>query len=564
MERPNLSGISPEIAAYIGALEMNTAHMQEMLDKQSGQLEKMLQRITDLEQILLNMQRMRFGRKSEQIKPEGIEQLSFLSEEDIPLASEQEEETIEVTSHTRKKKRTQEEIIASLPVIQHEHMLAEEDQVCPRCGNQNMEYIGKDLVYSEYERVPAHVERHDYYSYKYACRECEGGTGKCDTCEDAGTEKCKTCVDRPKTVVIMAKIPKELITPLIKGSKASASIMAQAYDDKFEQGIPWYRQEKEWERLGFPISRQTMTNWALRIDKDYFLPVVNYMLNTAKNESSVLHCDESHVKCLPEKTDTGNLKKCQMWVVRTGEEEKKQIVVFNFRSTRKAKEATDILDGYDRYFVSDGYPGYNDLGKGATRCGCWGHTRRYFYDSVPGHNMKLESTGREGVRFCDKLFRIEKECEALSPEEKHKIRNEKSKKVIEEFYAWVETVQPTNSNLKDALAYAMNQKEYLTRFLEDPRIPISNNPAENAIRPFVVGRKNWLFCNSVDGANATANAYSIVETAKANNLDVKKYLYYILKELPLALAEGKMTDDFLESIMPWNAEVQEKCQRGYI
>ena len=121
-----------------------------------------------------------------------------------------------------------------------------------------------------------------------------------------------------------------------------------------------------------------------------------------------------------------------------------------------------------------------------------------------------------------------------------------------------------NSNLKDALAYAMNQKEYLTRFLEDPRIPISNNPAENAIRPFVVRKKNWLFCNSVDGANATANAYSIVETAKANNLDVKKYLYYILKELPLALAEGKMTDDFLESIMPWNAEVQEKCQRGYI
>ena len=564
MERPNLTGISPDIAAYIGALEMNSVHMQEMLNKQSSQLEKMLQRITDLEQMLMNMQRMRFGRKSEQIKSEGMEQLSFLSEEDFPSASEQEEEAIEIASHTRKKKRTQEEIIASLPVIQHEHMLAEEDQVCPRCGNKNMECIGKDLVYSEYERVPAHVERHDYYSYKYACRECEGGTSKCDTCADAGTDKCKTCIDRPKTVVIMAKIPKELITPLIKGSKASASIMAQAYDDKFEQGLPWYRQEKEWERLGFPISRQTMTNWELRIDKDYFQPVVDYFLKSAKKESVVLHCDESPVKVLKEKTENGNPKKCQMWVVRTGEKEKKQIAVFNFRSTRKAKEAADILEGYDQYFVSDGYSGYNDLGKGAARCGCWAHLRRRFYDSIPGHNMKLESTGREGVRFCDKLFRIEEECENLSLEEKHKIRNEKSRIVTEEFYTWVETIQPTNSNLKDAIGYALNQKEYLLRFLDDPRIPISNNRAENAIRPFVVGRKNWLFCNSIDGANATANAYSIVETAKANNLDVRKYLYYILKKLPLALVEGKLTEEFLESIMPWNTEAQEKCKRGYI
>ena len=134
--------------------------------------------------------------------------------------------------------------------------------------------------------------------------------------------------------------------------------------------------------------------------------------------------------------------------------------------------------------------------------------------------------------------------------------------MIDDFYAWVDTVQPSNTNLKDALGYARKQKEYLTRFLDDPRIPISNNRAENAIRPFVIGRKNWLFCNSEDGAIAAANAYSIVETAKANNLDVRKYFEFILKKLPLA--EGNLTDKFFETIMPWGAEAQERCQRSHI
>lgn len=563
MERPNLTGVRMDVAFYIASLEADAAHKQERLNKQEEEISKLNRRVGDLEQMLMNMQRMRFGRKSEQIKPDGAEQLSFLENDSSAAVAESvEDETVEVTSFSRRKKRTQEEIIASMPVVVHEYMLGEEDTVCPRCGDENMEDIGKELVYSEYERVPEHMERHDYYAHKYACRNCEGGTGKCDSCPDAGTDKCKTCLHRPKTIVIKAVIPKELITPLIKGSKASASIMAQGYGDKFDQGLPWYRQEKEWERLGFPISRQTMTNWELRIDQDYFQAFIAYMLKVAKKESSVVHCDESHVRVLQEKTDKGNPKKCQMWVVRTGEEEKKQIVVFSFRTTRMAKEATDILSGYDKFFVSDGYSGYNELGKAATRCGCWAHVRREFYDSVPDHNMKLDSTGREGVRFCDKLFRIEDEIKGKNPEEILKIRKEKSKKVIDDFYAWVDTVQPSNTNLKDALGYARKQKEYLTRFLDDPRIPISNNRAENAIRPFVIGRKNWLFCNSEDGAIAAANAYSIVETAKANNLDVRKYFEFILKKLPLA--EGNLTDKFFETIMPWGAEAQERCQRSHI
>ena len=563
MERPNISDIRPDVAAYIGTLEMDSAHKQESLDKQEAQIATLVRRVTDLEQMLINLQRMYFGRKSEKIKPamDGMEQLSFLTEEEQPVEPIQEEAEIEVSTHKRKKKRTQEEIIASLPVFVHEYKLADDDIRCPRCGDEEMECIGRELVYTEYERVPAHVDRHDYYAYKYACHNCEEGTAACETCEASGTEQCADCPNRPKMVVIQAKIPEELITPLIKGSKTSASIMAQAYDDKFVQGIPWYRQEKEWERLGFPISRQTMTNWALRIDKDYFQPVVSYLLKTAKEESSVLNCDESHINVNNEKTEKGNPKQCQMWVVRTGKFEKKPIVVFNYRSTRAGKEPIDILKGYRKWFVADGYSGYNELGKEATRCGCWAHLRRKLYDSVPGHNMSLPSTGRDGIRLIDKLFRIEESLEMVTPEERHRVRNKESRQVMEEFFEWIESIDSDKGSLRQAQIFARTQKEYLMRFLDDPRIPISNNAAENAIRPFVVGRKNWLFCNSEAGATATANAYSLAETAKANGLDVKKYFQFIFKKLPLA--KGDLNDQFLENIMPWNTEVQEKCRRGY-
>jgi len=568
MIRPELTGLNPEITAYITSLEVDSLQNKIELARRDERITQMDLRIKDLEQMLQNLQRLYFGKKSEKIQQpmDGAEQLSFLFGDKEPvsdsLQENEEDDAVEVSSFKRKKKRTQEEIIASLPVIIHEYKLADEDIRCPRCGEEDLECIGKELVYSEYERVPAHVDRHDYYAYKYACHNCEDGTGACETCKNSGTDKCKHCIERLRLIVIQAQIPKELITPLIKGSKASASIMAQIYDDKFEQGIPLYRQEKEWERLGFPLTRQTMTNWALRIDKDYFQPVVSYMKKKAIAESSVIHSDETHIKVIQQKTESGSLKKCQMWVIRTGFCEPIPIVVFNYRPSRAGKEPIDILAGYDRYFVSDGYSGYNLLGKNATRCGCWAHLRRKFFDSVPNHDMSKPGSAREGVRWCDKLFRIEEKLEKVTPEERQRIRNTESRKVIEDFYEWLGTVDPAHKNMKDAISFATRQKEYLMRFLDDGRIPITNSVAENAIRPFVVGRKNWLFSNSDDGATATANAYSIVETAKANNVDVHKYLDYILKKLPVAA--GNLTEDFLESIMPWNATVQETCKRGNI
>ena len=158
--------------------------------------------------------------------------------------------------------------------------------------------------------------------------------------------------------------------------------------------------------------------------------------------------------------------------------------------------------------------------------------------------MDLPSLGREGVRYCDKLFRIEERLEKVTPEERLRARQKESLPVVEAFYAWLDTLQPAHKNQKDAITYARNQRKELLRFLDDGRIPISNNAAENAIRPFVVGRKNWLFYKSNDGAVAAADAYSLVETAKANNLDVLKYLNYVFKRVPLA--DGNLTDEFID------------------
>lgn len=546
MKRPDFTGISPDVAEYITSLE---------------------DRLEDITQMLQNLQRLYFGKKSEKIRiptmENGAEQLSIFGSETPPSAPQPaESETVEVSGHKRKKKRTQEEIIADLPVVVHEYTIPEEDRHCPRCGNETLEYLGKELVYTEYVRVPAHIDRHDHYVEKYACHACEDGTPACESCDHADAKTCAVCPDKPGMIVLAAKLPEAYKHPLIKGSKASSSIFSQVLYEKFELGLPEYRQEKEWERLGFPLSRQTMSNWILRVDKDYLRSMTAYMLKTVKRGSSVVNCDETPVKVLDEKTENGNPKKCHMWVVRSGKHEAKQLVIFNYRASRSSDVATDILSGYNKYFVSDGYSGYNDLGKEATRCGCWAHLRRKFYDAVPDHNMELPGIARDGVRFCDRLFRIEERLEKAAPEERLRVRQAESAPITEEFYAWLDTLQPGHKKLKDAVTYARNQKESLLRFLEDGRIPLSNNAAENAIRPFVVGRKNWLFCKSNDGAIAAANAYTLVETAKANGLDVLKYLNFVFRRIPMS--DTNLTDEFLESLMPWNAAVKAECKRGYI
>ena len=245
--------------------------------------------------------------------------------------------------------------------------------------------------------------------------------------------------------------------------------------------------------------------------------------------------------------------------MRSGETEKNKGVIFKYAPSRSAETAKEFLSGYQGTLVTDGYASYNKI-EGIKHAECWAHARRYFYESIPLlDNKKMDTTtdGYVGVTYCDRLFKIEQEIALLSEDEKIKVRKEKSKQIIEEFFNWVNLTLNekivVNKKLKSALTYALNQQKELSEFLSDGKIPLTNSLAERAIRPFAVHRKNWLFADSVDGAKANAVMYSIIESAKVNNLNIYGYINYLLSELPQI--ENINEQNILEKYLPWSKEL---------
>ena len=248
-----------------------------------------------------------------------------------------------------------------------------------------------------------------------------------------------------------------------------------------------------------------------------------------------------------------------MWVLASGELEENKGVIFSYSSSRSAEIAQKLLKDYKNILVTDGYSGYNILEKDVNRAECWAHARRYFYNSVPldEHKQMIKtSAGYPGVEYIDKLFKVEREIEKSSPEEKVVQRQEKSAPILKEFYEWVSLTSQkyiTNKKLKEALTYAQNQKANLIKFLDDGRIPLTNSLAERTIRPFAVHRKNWLFADTIEGAKANAVYYSLIESAKANKLNIYKYIKYLLDELPQL--EREQTEETIEKYLPWSKEL---------
>ena len=546
LNRPTVDNLSPEVQTYIISLETS--------------LEEQKNRIADLENMLHNMQRMLFGKKSEKMVPQvpanAGEQMSMFNEAEQdadpevpdPLAVEE----VEVAAHKRKK-TSRKEKFGKFPVLTQDYLLDSPARNCDECG-QPMDLIGKELVKEEYEFVPAHIEKHEFYRGVYMCKCCEHGTPACLECAFASEEMCAKCKNRPRTILKKAQLPLEYRYPFLKHSYASPSTVAQVIYAKYVQAIPLDRQVKDWERAQFPMSKATLCNWILEVDKYYGKVLVDYM-HRQLLKSHVLHCDETPVQVNGEE----NPSKCHMWVFRSGEYEKKQIVIFDYQPSRKGECASRFLDGYKNYFVSDGYAGYNRAGDDGIRCGCWIHARRKFIEASPDKKMLTPSKAKTGFDFCEEILLEEKKLKDLNPEERKKKRQEKIKPIIDRFYLWCDQVEPRGATSKfpEALTYARNQKESLCRFLEDGNIPAHNNRAENAIRPFVIGRKNWLFSQTAKGASASADMYSLVETAKANGLDVFEYLSWMFRQI--TAANHSFTDEFLESLMPWSEKAQENC-----
>ncbi|KPU43151.1 transposase IS66 family protein [Oxobacter pfennigii] len=340
-------------------------------------------------------------------------------------------------------------------------------------------------------------------------------------------------------------------------SLASPSSVAYVMYQKYVNSMPLYRQEKDWESHGIALSRGTMANWIIRCSEDYLYPVIRY-LREKLLKRDIIHSDESPLQVLKEEGKKPQTKSF-MWLHRSGNDGMPPIILFDYRASRSGEHAEEYLKGFQGYHQCDGYSGYNKL-EGVIRCGCWAHLRRKFVEAIPDKKAKdsAPTNAEIGRDYCNRLFKIEEELADLSPDKRYQKRLEQEKPILEAFWCWLESLTPLKeSSLGKAVTYARNQKPYMGNYLLDGRCSISNNLAENNIRPYAVGRKNWLFADTPKGASASAAVYSIVETAKANHLNVYSYLHHLLLYMPDT--DYMNYPESLEELMPWSEEVQAIC-----
>lgn len=527
MKKIDLAGLSPEVNEYISALE-------NQLEKQAKTVEDQKVRIDRLMDILAKFQKTVYGQSSEKhryVIGEDNDQISLFNEAEAESNSHAPEpDKVSVAGHARKAKRTKEELAADLPVVEILCELEKEQLDCPKCDGR-MRELGKEAVREELEIIPAQVRLLRYIRYSYVCQSCEQETGE--------------------ATIVKAPTP----APVMKRSLASASTVAHVMYQKYVNGMPLYRQEKDWANQGVVLSRATLANWIIRSANDWLLPLWETMKNHLLKQA-VIHADESVIQVLKEEGRKPS-SESRMWVYCSGNSATEPIVLYEYQPTRSGEHARRFLEGFRGYLQTDGYSGYDKV-PNVTRCGCWAHLRRKYQEAMP-KGVAIGSTAAVGFEYCNRLFAIEKELEKLTPEERKNQRQERSKPVLEAYLAWLETVNVLKgSKLAEAINYSVNQKPSLAVFLEDGQIALSNNRAENAIRPFVIGRKGWLFSDTPKGAKASAAVYSIVESAKANNLNVFMYLVHILNTMPAT--NFKADPSILEDIMPWSPKLPEYCR----
>ena len=321
--------------------------------------------------------------------------------------------------------------------------------------------------------------------------------------------------------------------------------------------------ESEWKRIGLAFSRANLANWIIIASKEWLAPVYGRM-HEMLLEERCLHADETPIQVHNEK-GRKNTSKSYMWVyASTALNPTRKIRLFEYAPTRSAHCAETFLEGFSGYLLTDDYVGYRSI-KTAGHCLCWAHARRKFVDAAPAYAKEtdgLENTlVKAGIDQISQLFDKEKEYKSLSPEERYERRLGEEKPILKALFAWAENnvdkLLP-KSPLTTAMNYLLSNRDGLTCYLKDGHCDISNNTAENSIRPFTVGRKNWLFSNSPKGAKASAIVYSLIETAKANGLDPERYLKYLFEKLPNT-ANFKDTET-LDQYLPWATKPQEKCK----
>lgn len=532
-----------ELAALKALVEKQRAEItakDEIIEKQNIQIEKQNIQIENMIQVLLHARKKLFGPSTEASKQiEGqlslFEDVQKLAQE---LGLEQKKITVKPYIRTPRKSGVRAEMLAGLPREVEEYIIPE-DEVCSKCGSR-LKVVGKKVIRTEVEFEPA----------KLKVKQIVQQVAKCTVCGTDGA-------DNPYCHFQKAAVP----VPPLAHSFSTPSLIAQVMYQKFMMGIPLARQERDWYQLGLVLSRSDMANWVIRCSQEWLEPLY-WRIHERLVQCGVLHMDETRIQCNKEK-DRKASSESFIWVIRSAACEEVQGAFFYYTQTRNGDTAKNLLQDFYGYLVTDGYGGYEKV-EHITRSLCWAHVRRYYIESIPLDSQGKEirgSKGAEGREYINLLFRIEQEIKDLSPEEKKQKRQEASRPILDAFWSWVEEtamLATTNEKLTQALTYSKNQKEYLETFMEDGRLPISNNLCEANIKPFATARRAWLFADTPKGAKANAVLYTLVESARANSLDVFEYLKHLLTELPNScyLEHPKILNRYL----PWSEELPEKCR----
>ena len=341
---------------------------------------------------------------------------------------------------------------------------------------------------------------------------------------------------------------------MIPGSFATPEAIAYIMTQKFVMGCPLYRQEQEISRQGIQLSRQTMSNWILRATEDHLVPVYQ-RLHEELLKREVLHADETTLQVLHEPGKKPESESF-MWLYRTSGDTDKPIVLYEYQPGRGAKHPREFLAGYKGYLHTDGYAGYHNLPEEITVVGCWAHARRKFDEAVKSlpKGKAKGSSASQGLAYCNLLFEIEQGLAEKTAEERYAERLKQAKPVLDAMLAWANsrTAAP-KSALGKAFTYLKEQWPYLTNYLKDGRLELSNNRAERSIKPFVIDRKNFLFANTPKGAKGSAVMFSLIQTAIENGLDPYRYLCYLLHTAP----NTDLTDTAaVTALLPENAPME--------
>ena len=509
---------SESLKLIIADLQGQFTGLKDQHDKETGILLEQIRHLRD----------KLFGRKSEKLPVDTDIQplLLFDMPEPDDVEADEAEEEIPVPAHTRKK-RGRKPLPADLPRIEVVHDIPDEEKTC-KCGCE-LTRIGEE-VSEQLDIVPAKAQVIKNIRPKYACRNCEG-------------------VDDDGPTVKIAPVPLQIIPKSI----ASPGLLAHVLTGKFVDSLPFYRQEKQFTRIGVDLTRSSMCNWAMKA-AEACRPLYNLFQDAVLSGASI-NADETTVQVLkePGKSPTS---KSYMWIFRRGDPET-PVLVYQYHPTRSAEVVSEFLCGYNGYVQTDGYSGYDflDIDPNIRHIGCWAHARRKFMDMVKARGKNKKSGSADvALSYIRKLYRIESEAKKrnLSHEEIFQLRQEKAVPILEEFQKWLfkRSLQtPPKGLLGKAISYTLRQWNRLVGYVEDGRLSPDNNAAENAIRPFVIGRKNWLFSGTPEGAESSAIIYSLIETAKANFLEPYSYLRHIFEKIPAANSLEE-----LDLLLPWNLD----------